>query len=931
MRPDTRVTDVLRAIAEVANEVLRGHFCVVQPYDAENDRFLLEQFTTGGTPEATTFKWNEPRPHGSARTTLEKGLLIVNDYDKELQHYPFLEGSTGSFKDFADVKALIGVRLEAAGEKVGVLFVDYLEPHEFTEEEIETLRLFAGQAAIAIKNARLFESVNQSTQQLEQKVQQLGALQAMTRTVVETLNLNDVLDVFLQSVTEGLGFEYAVVSLVDENRRRIESKRMIWEGQIDAWPGFLQMSNYPLDDKDILASIVRAGKTEIIDHWDPRFNKEIWDKYNHERLLRIYMPVKGRRGQVIGVVEAGFDKSHRLSIEAEEQEALEAYVNQASIGIQNARLYGGASEQLQQALVERNKILSLVQQIDHWVLQEGGEVEDLAEFTIGRLLDMFSFEAGWLLLTEGLEMSVLAADPQHLADKGRRLRQDASISGYVSTTKRTVRTGNLAAAPEHIQHLYQPVAGGNRMTSILAVPLVVEDRCIGVLDLESTNEDAFTEHHQELMEVFAGHLAVALESARSQQDTELLSKVAREASGSLDVELVAQHVLNQALERIGGRSGGDKLGQILFIDGDTLTVQLATGGEGLGSKLLIEDCASGLVLLSAEDPYRKQLVEAGVIRICNDSVIIPDVSKVMRYQRLTHVGDIASAPEYHGSTDKEMKSELIVPLKAGGKVVAVLNLESSLPAYFTDEHALFLEPIAGYAATAILNAKAAETQRRAEAFARFGELLHRLNNPLAAIDARVQLMPWLHRELIESYPALSADISEIQQNISEALTAVASARAMDDEPLAPTAIAAALDEALAKLEMPKNIEIHRDRQSELELPLVRATPTLRDVFFNIMENAVRYMPQGGWLTISASVDLRNSWVDVFICDTGKGIEKEMWSTILGGFSERSGIFHGLGLQWSRYLVEKYGGELVVHSSDIGKGTCFRVRLAIGMG
>ena len=77
MSPETRLKDVLRAIAEACNEVLRGDFCVVQPYDQTHDRFLAGQFTAAGLPNAETFPWTEPRPDGATRAALAAGLLTI--------------------------------------------------------------------------------------------------------------------------------------------------------------------------------------------------------------------------------------------------------------------------------------------------------------------------------------------------------------------------------------------------------------------------------------------------------------------------------------------------------------------------------------------------------------------------------------------------------------------------------------------------------------------------------------------------------------------------------------------------------------------------------------------------------------------------------------------------------------------------------------
>lgn len=157
--PDTRLTDVLTAIAETANDVLGGHFCVVFPYDQSSDTFIMEQVTAAGAPEAINFHWTRPIPSGTVRTALQVGVLIIEDCERDAERYPFLMAcGPGAFKEVAEVRACIGIRLQAGGESVGVLFVNYPAPHHFSEEELRIAELFASQAALAIRSVRLYES-----------------------------------------------------------------------------------------------------------------------------------------------------------------------------------------------------------------------------------------------------------------------------------------------------------------------------------------------------------------------------------------------------------------------------------------------------------------------------------------------------------------------------------------------------------------------------------------------------------------------------------------------------------------------------------------------------------------------------------------------------------------------------------------------------
>jgi hypothetical protein len=91
----------------------------------------------------------------------------------------------------------------------------------------------------------------------------------------------------LQAISDILAFEYATISLVDAPRNVIETRGVIWEGQLDAFPEWMEMSRYSLDTPDIQTDIVHTGKTEVIDHWDDRFNKDIWERFHHERASRV--------------------------------------------------------------------------------------------------------------------------------------------------------------------------------------------------------------------------------------------------------------------------------------------------------------------------------------------------------------------------------------------------------------------------------------------------------------------------------------------------------------------------------------------------------------------------------------------------------------------------------------------------------------------
>ena len=115
------------------------------------------------------------------------------------------------------------------------------------------------------------------------------------------------------------------------------------------------------------------------------------------------------------------------------------------------------------------------------------------------------------------------------------------------------------------------------------------------------------------------------------------------------------------------------------------------------------------------------------------------------------------------------------------------------------------------------------------------------------------------------------------------------------------------------------------------IPLVIADPDrLRQVFWNLLTNAVKFTDRGGSIRISFAAD--RDYLKVDVVDTGRGIDAESLPYIFDRFrqadssSTRSHGGLGLGLAIARHLVESHGGTLTATSEGYGRGARFTVRL-----
>lgn len=112
------------------------------------------------------------------------------------------------------------------------------------------------------------------------------------------------------------------------------------------------------------------------------------------------------------------------------------------------------------------------------------------------------------------------------------------------------------------------------------------------------------------------------------------------------------------------------------------------------------------------------------------------------------------------------------------------------------------------------------------------------------------------------------------------------------------------------------------------LPPVQLDPELfKQALLNLLLNAQQAMPEGGEITLQASLEESGNQITLSVIDTGPGIKPEVLERIFKPFYSTQKTGTGLGLPTTRRIIEAHRGTIDVQS-DLGKGTCFTIRLPI---
>jgi signal transduction histidine kinase len=203
------------------------------------------------------------------------------------------------------------------------------------------------------------------------------------------------------------------------------------------------------------------------------------------------------------------------------------------------------------------------------------------------------------------------------------------------------------------------------------------------------------------------------------------------------------------------------------------------------------------------------------------------------------------------------------------------------------------------------------------------ETAHQLGTPIASLMAWIDYLRnspvWEeNREIIQE---MDKDVVKLRM-VTERFSSIGSKPVIQPENLYQV-----IEETIAYLRprISTKVEmiIHADSK---DLEAMMNKPLLEWVIENICKNGVDAMKGKGTITIDVLQD-SDKYVIVDISDTGKGIEKKNFRKVFNpGFSTRQRGW-GLGLTLAKRIVEGYhGGKIFVKSSEVGKGTTFRIML-----
>ncbi len=282
----------------------------------------------------------------------------------------------------------------------------------------------------------------------------------------------------------------------------------------------------------------------------------------------------------------------------------------------------------------------------------------------------------------------------------------------------------------------------------------------------------------------------------------------------------------------------------------------------------------------------------------------------------------------------QMKAEVCLPcISSEGKILGLINLQDErFGSSYSQAEISLMMMVSAQAAITLENSRLFEKIKERERLAALGEmsagLAHEIRNPLGAIKGAAQLLQPEHLDESEQ-EMIDIILEEVDRLNSVVCQFLDYARPMKSG-FTVTDLNKLLQRTIQLLgaDAPDNIEILLNLDEKLP-PIFADAEKLKQVFLNLIRNAIEAMPDGGRLTIESHLvgEEDSNSVELIFADEGVGIAPDVMKNIFIPFYTSKDKGTGLGLSICQRIVEHHNGHINLQST-LGKGTKFIIRLPI---
>lgn len=552
------------------------------------------------------------------------------------------------------------------------------------------------------------------------------------------------------------------------------------------------------------------------------------------------------------------------------------------------------------------------------------DIDEMLNNTLLNVLQVMGAEGGAINLAEEdgtmLHLKVHKGLSQKFVDAVKTIKMDFGVSGQAVKMKKPVAIDTSRYPEENLIPLLREVG----IVSIASTPILFKDRILGTINVHYMHPHILSKDELDLFASIGNELGVAVENLnlfaeiqRHDRTLEALYTIESVVSRSLNLEEIFDTALLKALEVTDTEAG-----TLYSVEGDILRLVAC---EGL--------CPE----------FKKK----AVIRNMGDG--IPGMAAQLKKALTMDISEFPSPPLLPYITKEGLVSFIGTPLLSKGKVVGALALGTKKKRIFTQDDLDLLFSIGNVIGIAVENARLySESKENLEKLQKTYEELktldrmkdefmsnvsHELKTPLISIKGYSELLydEKLGGRLDEQKKSLEAIIRNADR-LTRLINSILFITRFQSGKIEFRSKSVDIDEIMQiSIEDLKNPMDKKQITFEKELSAVSRLRGDKDRFVevitNLLDNAIKFTPVGGKITLKALDEGEN--VHITISDNGIGIPADIIPKLFTRFyqvdasTSRKYGGTGLGLYITKTIIDATGGKIWIES-EVQKGTTVHI-------